>query len=44
MAESEKEVSLSQRSYVLDMLLEVGMLGCEVANKLVNPNLILLPD
>ena len=43
-AGSEKKIFLSQWKYVLDILLEVDMLGCKPVNSPMDTNSKLLPD
>jgi len=43
-ARSKKGILLSQRKYVLDLLLEAGMLGCRSIDSLIDMNTKLLPD
>ena len=35
-AKSRKGISISQRNYVLDLLTEIGMLGCKLSDTLIN--------
>ncbi|KAL3512095.1 hypothetical protein ACH5RR_024812 [Cinchona calisaya] len=37
-ARSKREISISQRKYVLDLLKEIGMLGCKPADTFMDPN------
>jgi len=41
---SKKDILQSQRKYVLDLLSEVGMLGCRNIVSLMDVNTKLLPD
>ncbi|KAG8488956.1 hypothetical protein CXB51_016958 [Gossypium anomalum] len=43
-ARSKAGISISQRKYVLDLLSEVGLLGCKPAETLMEPNLKLGTD
>ena len=44
MARSNKGILLSQRKYVLDLLSEVGMLGCGSINSSMDVNTKLISD
>lgn len=38
-AKSKEEIFVNQRKYVLDLLKEIGMLGCKAANTPIEPNM-----
>ena len=42
-ARSKKGIFVSQRKYVLDLLGEIGLLGCKTAETPIEPNLKLEP-
>ena len=42
-AQSNSNVVMSQRKYVLDILEEIGMLDCELVDTLMDPNVKLVP-
>ena len=44
MTRSKKDILLSQKKYVLDLLSEVGMLKCRSINSPMDVNTKLLPD
>jgi len=43
-ARSSKRITLSQKKYVFDILSDVDMLGCRIANASIKANIKLLPN
>jgi len=43
-AKSRRKITFFTKKYVLDMLFEVGMLGCRAADVLIETNVELLSD